>query len=344
MNNSKYKLNYNFGENFNEDILEYMSKIMQNSNNNFMAPYENETKQLQSTEDLKKATNEARILNNCIKNLEEYLYFYYYLYHNRSPETFRIILNSLRENVHTISFLPEKERGIYGKIEPEEKTIYINPYFSNKNTLTGTERRRLYMAHELGHIVNKNWMDKVSKGIDKLINNDSLEIEEAHLFYNGFSMLDEVTTQNQAELFAYTFAKKDRPKLTKHINPKLFDSNPYKTNFDFYGELQESAIMFAKTLKGIRKEKSDEKSLDILSERALSPNFFDNILDEYKQNEQIQELILASLYMGCLKRASYASFGYDEKQYLEKSTMFLNGLSSLTTEIRNQRETSERDR
>ena len=88
-------------------------------------------------------------------------------------------------------------------------------------------------------------------------------------------MLDEVTTQNRAEDFVYEFSGKRRSELSYHTNVRMFNSEAYRSNFDYYGELQEPAIMFARTLRGIGKENDDAKVLDMLSQRALLPNFLD---------------------------------------------------------------------
>ena len=112
----------------------------------------------------------------------------------------------------------------------------------------------------------------------------------------------------------------------------------YKSNFDYYGELQEPATMFAKTLRGIGKEHDDVIALNILSERALSPNFFNTVLNEYSRDGQMAAFIKEVQYMGLLKRASYANFGYEDVSYLRNSKTYLERLKNITTQMRDYRE------
>ena len=151
-------------------------------------------------------------------------------------------------------------------------------------------------------------------------------------------MLDEATTQNRAENFVYEFSGKQRPRLANYINQNLFNGETYKSNFDYYGELQEPATMFARTLRGIGKENDDIRALDMLSERAMSPNFFNNILNEYSRDGQMPSFIQGVQYMGLLKRASYANFGYEDDLYLQNSKTYLDRLRNVTTQMRDYRE------
>jgi hypothetical protein len=118
----------------------------------------------------------------------------------------------------------------------------------------------------------------------------------------------------------------------------MFNSEEYKSNFDYYGELQEPATMFAKTLRGIGKEHDDVIALNILSERALSPNFFNTVLNEYSRDGQMAAFIKEVQYMGLLKRASYANFGYEDVSYLRNSKTYLERLKNITTQMRDYRE------
>ena len=194
------------------------------------------------------------------------------------------------------------------------------------------------MAHELGHIINHNWMNKVEEYANQQIRQGTLSQEEAQLIYDGFSMLDEATTQNRAEDFVYKFSGKQRPRLANYWNKNLFNGETYKSNFDYYGELQEPATMFARTLRGIGKENDDIRALNMLSERAMSPNFFNNILNEYSRDGQIPSFIKEVQNMGLLKRASYANFEQEDVSYLRNSKTYLDRLRSITTKMRDYRE------
>ena len=320
-----YNLNYDFGQ-YNDVISVYIEVLINKSTTNFQQQIRN--RQVRNRE------HDADALAGCIQNLEEYLYYNF----QKSPATFNHVINATMDNVRTISVLPNNKRGIYGEAQADNKIIYINPDLSDSRNLTGEERTRLYMAHELGHIINHDWMNKVIEYANQQIRQGRLSQEHAQLIYDGFSMLDEATTQNRAEKFVYEFSGKERPRLANYRNENLFNGETYKSNFDYYGELQEPAAMFARTLRGIGKENDDIRALDMLSERAMASNFFNNILNEYSRDGQMPSFIQEVQYMGLLKRASYANFGYEDVSYLRNSKTYLDRLRNLTTQMRDYRE------
>ena len=79
-------------------------------------------------------------------------------------------------------------------------------------------------------------------------------------------------------------------------------------------------------------------ALSMLSDRALSPSFFNSILNEYSRDGQMPSFIKEVQYMGLLKRASYANFGYEDPSYLHNSNRYLQNLRSVTTQMRDYRE------
>lgn len=320
-----YNLKYDF-EQYNQVIGVYLEVLINKSTASFQA----QMREGQITD----AERDADALAGSIQNVEEYLY------HNfvNHPESFNTILNSTINNVKTIACLPDNKRGIYGETQAQNKIIFINPQLAPSKTLTGEERTRLYMAHELGHIVNNEWMKKVIEYANRQIRLGKLSQEHAQLLYDGFSMLDEATTQDRAEEFVYSFAEKDRPRQALYRNGRLFNAQPYKANFDYYGELQAPATMFARTLRGIGKEDDDTKALSLLSNRATSPNFFNDILNEYTRDGQMPSFIKEVQYMGLLKRASYANFGYEDVSYLQNSAEYLSQLKEVTGQMRDYRE------
>ena len=313
-----YNLRYDFGQ-YNNEISDYITVLLKNSITNFQQQFK--------SGQLKNKNHDVNALAGCIRNLEEYLYYNY----QKSPSTFNHVINATMNNVRTISVLPTNNRGIFGQTQVKNKIIYINPDLKNSRNLTREERTRLYMAHELGHIINHNWMNKVEEYANQQIRQGTLSQEEAQLIYDGFSMLDEATTQNRAEDFVYKFSGKQRPRLANYWNKNLFNGETYKSNFDYYGELQEPATMFARTLRGIGKENDDIRALNMLSERAMSPNFFNNILNEYSRDGQIPSFIKEVQNMGLLKRASYANFEQEDVSYLRNSKTYLDRLRSITT-------------
>ena len=320
-----YKLNCDFNQ-YNNSIAIYFNVLMNKTRDGFQQQIRNG--QVENIE------HEADVLVGCIRNLEEYLYYNF----QKFPQIFNQILSATMNNLRTILVLPKENRGVFGQTQPHNKTIYINPDLHDSRYLTAEERTRLYMAHELGHNVNHEWMKKVKEYTDQQMEQGRLTQNQAQLIYDGFSMLDEVITQNRAENFVYAYSGKRRPDLTYYRNARIFDSEPYKSNFDYYGELEEPAIMFARTLRGIGKENDDIKALDMLSERALSPNFFSRILNEYTRDGQMPVFVQEVQYMGLLKRASYANFGYGDISYLINSKTYLERLKNITAQMRDYRE------
>lgn len=320
-----YQLKYNFKQ-YNKVLEIYLEVLINKSTTNFQSQIRNGK--------IINREHDADALAECIENIEENLYYNYINF----PDSFNNILNSTMNNVKTISCLPREKRGIYGETQTENKIIYINPDLQASQTLTGTERTRLYMAHELGHIINNEWMKKVIEYANRQIKLGTLTQEHAQLIYDGFSMLDEVTTQDRAETFVYSFSGKNRPQQTYHKNPRMFNAQPYKSNFDYYGELQAPATMFARTLRGIGKEENDTIALSLLSNRALYPNFFNTIVNEYTRDGQMPAFIKEIQYMGLLKRASYANFGYGDISYLQNSSVYLSTLKDVTSQMRDYRE------
>lgn len=318
-----YKLKYNFG-NYNSRVVDMLNEILSGSNNLF-------AKQLKNGQ-IGNVKREYVKMLSFIKNVEEYLYYY------SRNENFDTILNSI-SNIKKISVLPIDKRGIYGQAIPEEKTLLINPSLRASTTLNHEERTRLYVAHELGHFINNNWMDTVIKYLDIRVRQGEVSNEQAQLFQEGFSMLDECITQNNAENFAYEFAGKNRPSkqyVTRNVG--VFGNKPYQTNFDFYGEFQIPAAKFAKTLRGIGKYENDDVALNILSQRALNPNFAIDIIEEYERDNQYSNLQKLVRKMGVIKKAVYTSFGCDNNmQALRNSENALNEFYNLANKMRDYR-------
>lgn len=323
-----YNLNYNFGNQYQQRISNLLNNILNGSNNLF-------AEQLHNNQ-INNVRSEYVKMTSFIKNVEEYLYNY------KDNPNFNTILNSI-SNIKRISVLPQNERGIYGQAIPETNTLLINPNLQGNSTLTSEERTRLYVAHELGHFVNNNWMKSVIQYLDSRVRAGELTNDQAQLVQEGFSMLDEAITQNNAENFAYKFAGKRRPD-NRNLQSRqgVFDNMPYSTNYDFYGEFQSPSAKFAKTLRGIGKYENDVVALDILSERALNPTFALDIMDEYYKDNQYENLLQIVKRMGVIKKAVYTSFGADDSiASVQLSGETLNELYDFTNRLREYREPEE---
>lgn len=326
----KYQLLYDFGE-YQASINNFFNKLTNNSIQLF-------SKQIYDGKILKncigyespKFKREFSKMHSFINNVEEFLH-YYYLNDRRNFQNIFTQVSKLQ----AISVLNEEDRGIYG-ITNHNDTIQINPSLSGNKCLTPEERTRLYVAHELGHLVNKKWMGQVTQ---YLRNNNNLNPREKQLFYDGFSLLDEATTQDRAEEIANFYAHKHRPNITKYSDPRgMYGGDTYQTNFDFYGELQEPAIVFSRTLRGIGKIQSDAQAMHAISKRALSPNFSNSIIGEYQKDQQIANLQKEFQLLGKLKNASYARFGYGDRSYLASSKATFQSLRNIASQLRDYRE------
>lgn len=251
------------------------------------------------------------------------------------PYNFREVLITIMPNFATIACLPRDRRNIFG--ETSGTGISINPNLNASDTLTSDERRRLYIAHEIGHIINESWMKKVEGWVNQQIQAGQLTLEHAQRIYDGFSLLDEAIAQERAEEFTYSFSRKARPKQFSTRRPGLFNGTCYKTNFDWYGELQAPATMSARILRGIGKEEDDGKALKMLATRALQSDFFDEILKEYEHDKQMGNFIKELQYMGLLKNASYAIFGQADVSHLKYSSQYLTGFQDIALRMRDYR-------
>lgn len=319
----KYNLKYDFDV-WNERIRRYLQKVLDKSTNDFA--------QQHSKGEVRDIHHEYVSMLEFISNIEEYLFY------NKDNSDFYSILTAL-EKINVISVLPQNDRGVYGYAEPSSNTILVNPNLSGSRTLTSKERTRLYVAHELGHYVNNEWMKSVATFLDGKVRSGEMSQGEAELFYEGFSLLDEAITQNRAEDFAYAFAGKSRPPMRKCAKDRLFDGEEYQTNFDFYGELQTPAIMFGRTLRGIGKIGNDKDTLVELCNRATNPNFATRIIEEYTRDGQLQNLLPMVIGMGIIKKASYYMFGGDnDVRALNGSKTALDRFKHIANSLRDYRE------
>ena len=325
-----YQLSFNFGE-YQDIIKTFFDRLMQNSIQLF-------SKQMYQGKILKNCTTfenpnfkkEFAKMHGFIKNVEEYLYYYY----SKDKRNFHNVFTQVLK-LEGISVLDDTDRGIYG-VTNHNNTIQINPDLSCNQYLTSEERTRLYVAHELGHMVNKTWMSQVTQYLKK---QDQLNPNQKQLFYDGFSLLNEATTQDRAEDIAYYYAQKQRPPLRKYVDPRgMYGGDTYQTNFDFYGELQEPAIIFSRTLRGIGKIQNDGQAMQALSKRALSPNFTNSIISEYQKDGQIGNLQREIPFLGTLKNASYARFGYADRSYLASSKVAFQNFKNIALKLRDNRE------
>lgn len=315
----EYKLRRNFSTHKRE-ILDFLRRVDSNSIQYYLS-YCRENHLSQSLVEL-------QCLLDSLHYLEDYLYYYDFFY----PKQFESIFYNLRNNLDVIAVLPKARRGIYGEYVNQEKRVYINPELGNSRHLTGKERTRLYLCHELGHIQNYEW---IVSGID-YVNKEGEDLNTKQTMYEGLSLIDEATTQERAEAITYYYSAKKRPSILSYRG-SLFDGEPYSSNFDYYGELEEPAIDFGMTLRGIGNSNNPQDIMHRLSIRTLDKDFVQKIFYEYYVDGHLDELYFLLAYMGVIKRASYAKFGYDDPYYISISKAAKDELQKLAKPLRDYR-------
>lgn len=316
---NQYELKRNFSTH-KKEVLEFLRKVHSNTLEYYIS-YCRENH-------LPQSLMERQCLLDSLRYLEDYLYYYEFFY----PKQFDSIFKNLREHLDVIAVLPRKRRGIYGEYVEKDNLVYINPELGNSSTLTSKERTRLYICHELGHIQNHEW---ILTGVD-YVNKEGESFNTRQTMYEGLSLLDEATTQERAEAITYYFSGKKRPNLASRCG-RLFDGEPYSSNFDYYGELEEPAIAFGKTLRGIGSSKTSQDIIHRLSIRTLDKEFVRKIFYEYQVDGHLDELYLLLAYMGIIKRASYAKFGYDDPYYISISKRARDELETMAGPLRDYR-------
>ena len=121
---------------------------------------------------------------------------------------------------------------------------------------------------------------------------------------------------------------------------RLFNGRPFRTNFDYYGELQEPAIRFGKTLKGV--SKNTNETLKSLGRAAIDNRFTTKVENEYRANDDLTGLFALIHSMGVMKEAAYEAFGMGTGEALPRSKKALELFESLTEQSQNTTNKSKR--
>ena len=276
-----------------------------------------------------KELDERKIID-FIGYIEDYLFYIYKVYN----ESFLDVFTALSQKLKYVSVLAPCNRGLFGAFFENSSLLEVSPVLSGSRNLSSDERTRLYVGHELGHISNSYWVSDAQVRMKADSNSNVME---------GMSLLDEAITQSIAEDFAYCFACKDRPLPTLRKNlPRnghyIFNGEPYKSNYDFYGELQEPTIMFARTLRGIGKINDDYKVMHELCKRSFSHDFFKDIAKEYVHDGRVDDLIELLENMGIIKAASYALFGVGDVKNIDDSKKAKDNVVRLSRSLKDTRD------
>lgn len=314
----EYKPNFEFPEASFPGFNQYLKDLYKKSVDKYMNTVAKESTQSEQKKDLQK-------IHDYVRATEDYILG---LYRNRFVNANNILdVVATIKKIETITPLPKNKRGIYGITNLVENTIEINP---NLNEF----RTQIYVGHELGHFLHNCWIEDViayiqnlnkNTNIAELINNNLTMARQ--LIYDGFRLLDEATVQEAAEMIAYQKYHQKRPKLDYRSDSRIFAGEPYKTNFDYYGELHEPAILFGRTLRviGQNPQISDEQIMTELAKKSFSSDFATSIIKEYQENHELEKtFIIIMIQLGRIKDASYGMFGqgrYNNSRDLSKKCL-----------------------
>ncbi len=240
------------------------------------------------------------------------------------------ICNCINDIV-SIEELPIEQRNVYGittTVPGNKKIIQYNPDIPASKHLTSEARTIVYLYHELGHGFafndNKAFVDFVTK--DKNINSQDTTFRQ--LAVDGTLCIEEYVVQEMAEEIYHTATKQKR--CDRHYIGNIYmygtsGSNRTRalpTRLDYYGELEEPVLQFAKTLKGVGNpylyngDINNEALLQSIShdlcKKAMQPDVCKDIITEYLNSpiDKKEEVLLTTMAgLGYLVNAKYQSFG-----------------------------------
>jgi hypothetical protein len=218
--------------------------------------------------------------------------------------------------------------------------ISLNPNIPPIKEFDEEAMKQLVISHELGHIINNMWDNDMKLFVRELFNNTKVRenlrtfgLDEEINLIDGFNLLDEVISEDLAERVTFYRMRKDRPERIVKNDKAIFDHKAYRSNFVLYGEFQDIAIKFCKTLDSIVTDKEASyddilKKLDIL---AFNNQLIYNIRNEVMNKEYlIEDFALMLACMGKMKRATYTVIGLAPKKNNVNVTRFVdlfNGLA-----------------
>ncbi len=266
------------------------------------------------------------------------------LFHNGNISK---ILDRLKEDCRYIEYLPEQNSGVYGRTRRDKKCIQINSNmkkYSGKRNLTPQEVRRLYLFHELGHIlfnIHNNPMieDFYCTYPDVMYKKGKKEVEPQNpkLLGAGFLMIEELLAQEMGEIFTYFLAGKDRPKYTT-IEDRALNLET-ESNIDFYQVFQKPTINLGRTLRGCGSEENNTNKAILygMLKRALDHDFVSDLISEYDvalkgKPDAYRDLMNILINMGIVCDKKYASFGHGliEERYTGNARQALANIQELT--------------
>ena len=116
---------------------------------------------------------------------------------------------------------------------------------------------------------------------------------------------------------------------------RIFDFEPYVTNYCIYGEFQSFAIEFSRSLSFLNcSNDEDLQVLEKLASASINPNFIYKIEEEiYHNPECFNFTILMIAIMGKVKEATYQVIDLDAR----KDEIVINDCVSIFQELCNKK-------
>lgn len=257
------------------------------------------------------------------------------------------ILERLKKDCRYIEYLPKENSGVYGRRRQDKNCIQINnnmKIYSGRRKLTPQEVRRLYLFHELGHIllnINNNrmtdffyctYLDVMDRKGEK-----EHKLQNPQLVGAGFLMIEECLAQEMGEIFTYFLAGKNRPEYTTSKDIAL--NVETESNLDFYQIFQKPTINLGRTLRGCGNEKNHTNRAILygMLKRALDHDFVPDLISEYDvalggSQDAYRDLMNILINMGIVCDKKYHSFGHGliEDRYMGNARQALENIQSLT--------------
>ena len=254
---------------------------------------------------------ELKVLNDFMISLEKY----YISIIGETITTEKNYLNILNQlNSISLVVVPKKNVDLYGATLG--KQISINPNISD-------DLKQICISHELGHIINSKWKNDAKELSEKLYNDpnnkkifEELDIDDYRYLLFGFDLIDEVIAQEVAERVNYRLLKKKRPEKVEKYNEKMFNHNPYLSNYTLYGELYEFAYLFSKKFNYINSNRncSEKEHMLRFIRRSFDEDFINNISKELEISDENKKTSIITLLacMGKIKTFYYGVVGLNK--------------------------------
>ena len=264
---------------------------------------------------------EVSIISTFTEDME---YYFYTLLQMKYIDQSNInyVIHSF-SNISFVEPMPKDLRKFFGLTS--EKKIYINPEMNGFHHLNDKDFKQLIISHELGHILNCSWKEESVRFAEELYSNPrvrkilkNMGLDQFEYLKEGFELLDEVITQELAEEVTYFKMNKKRPRKECRQDKAIFEFQPYYTNFLLYGEFEDVAIAFAKTISSLHchSNDSDDVVLQKLVKASFDKDFISKMKDEFlNESVRLDFFIMMLAIMGKMKDATYQFVGLNQHHH-----------------------------